>query len=76
MTRIEELRAAWAKSEPNWEHHAWVLARELRHLLDAAVEGPVLVEAELALDEFHAATEAFIAAGNAWSDHLVVTGEA
>ena len=72
MTRIEQLRAAWAKSEPNWEHHAWALAVELRRVLDSDTEGRAMAGAQLALDEFHAAAEAFIAAGNAWSDHLGV----
>lgn len=76
MTRIEVLRAAWSQSEPNWEHHAWALAVELRRVVDSSYEDMDESRALAVLDEFHAATDAFIAAGNAWSDHLVVTGEA
>ena len=76
MTRIEELRAEWERTEPHWEHHAWVLAVELRRVLDADIPKGVRVEAELALDAFHAAAEAFIAAGNAWSDHMMIENAA
>lgn len=74
--RVEELRAEWMRAEPCWEEHAWALAAALRAVLASPGEPTTAARAEVAQDAFAHATQAFIAAGNAWAEHVGIPSAA